>query len=100
MSLHLTFVYICVILWFRFLCNFAADGFCCVLDGSASWYYSGGLSFLDGQRGLKLAGLLHLYGICFHQIGMIAFRKKRHPLSFCRANCAKTVVLVCVCFVL
>jgi hypothetical protein len=36
---------------------------------------------------LKLAGLLHVN--CFHQIGMIAFIKLRHPLSFCRANCAE-----------
>jgi hypothetical protein len=37
---------------------------------------------------LMLAELLHVRGNCFHQIGMIAFRKIRHPLSFCRANCA------------
>jgi hypothetical protein len=38
---------------------------------------------------LKLVGLLHDHVICFHQIGMIAFIKLRHPLSFCRANCAE-----------
>ena len=38
---------------------------------------------------LMLAGLLHVHDNCFHQIGMIAFIKLRHPLSFCRANCAE-----------
>jgi hypothetical protein len=38
---------------------------------------------------LKIAGLLHVHVICFHKIGMIAFIKLRHPLSFCRANCAE-----------
>jgi hypothetical protein len=38
---------------------------------------------------LKLAGLLHVHVICFHQIVIIAFIKLRHPLSFCRANCAE-----------
>ncbi len=38
---------------------------------------------------LMLAELLHVHGNCFHQIGMIASIKLRHPLSFCRASCAK-----------
>ncbi len=38
---------------------------------------------------LTLADLLHVHVTCFHQIGMIAFIKLRHPLSFCRANCAE-----------
>ncbi len=53
----------------------------------------------DGQRGLELAGLLHLYVICFHQIGMIAVRKKRHPLVFLprelRQNRGTCVCLFC-----
>ncbi len=36
----------------------------------------------DGQRGLELAGLLHLCVIRFHQIGMIASKKLRHPYHF------------------
>ncbi len=32
-----------------------------------------------GQRGLELVGLLHLCFICFHQKGMIAYKKLRHP---------------------
>jgi hypothetical protein len=31
------------------------------------------------QRGLEPVGLLHLCVICFHQIGMIASKKLRHP---------------------
>jgi hypothetical protein len=67
-----------------------------MLDGSALWYYFGGLSFFffDGQRGLELAGLLHLCVICFHQIGMIA--SKKLSLPFCRANRARTVC-TCMC---
>ena len=38
--------------------------------------------FYAGQRGLELAGLLHLCIICFHQIGMIASKKLRHPYLF------------------
>ncbi len=45
-SLHSAFVFVFVILWFRFLCILAADGCCCVLDGSVLWYYSGGSSSL------------------------------------------------------
>jgi hypothetical protein len=37
---------------------------------------------------LMLAGLLHVHGNCFHQIGMIAFIKLRHPLSFFAARIA------------
>jgi hypothetical protein len=36
-----------------------------------------------GQRGLELVGLLHLYVICFHQIGMIASKKLGHPYLLC-----------------
>ncbi len=43
---------------------------------------------------LMLAGLLHVHDNCFHQIGMIAFIKLRHPLSFCR-NCVICVCLSC-----
>ena len=32
-----------------------------------------------GQLDLELVGLLHLCVICFHQIGMIASKKLRHP---------------------
>jgi hypothetical protein len=61
-----------------------------MLDGSSSWYYSGGSSlFTVVSVVLKLAGLLHVHVIWFHQVGMIAFIKLRHPLSFCRANCAE-----------
>ncbi len=38
-----------------------------------------GCLFYAGQRGLELVGLLHLCVICFHQIGMIASKKLRHP---------------------
>ncbi len=41
-----------------------------------------GCHFFDGQRGLELAGLLHLCVICFHQIVMIASKKLRHPYHF------------------
>ena len=41
-----------------------------------------GCHFPDGQRGLELAGLLRLYVICFHQIGMIASKKLRASLPF------------------
>jgi hypothetical protein len=63
-----------------------------MLGGPASWYYFDGLPFSDGQCGLEIAGLLHLCVICFHQIGMIASKKRGHPyLLFARANCARTV---------
>jgi hypothetical protein len=38
-----------------------------------------GFLLYAGQRGLGLVGLLHLCVICFHQIGMIASKKLRHP---------------------
>jgi hypothetical protein len=41
-----------------------------------------GCPFYAGQRGLELAGLLHLCIICFHPIGMIASKKLRHPYLF------------------
>jgi hypothetical protein len=41
-----------------------------------------GCLFSDGQRGLKLVGLLHLCAFCFHQIGMIASKKLRASLPF------------------
>jgi hypothetical protein len=48
---------------------------------------------------LMFVGLLHVQDNCFHQIGMIAFIKLRHPLSFLPRELRVTVVLVCVCFV-
>jgi hypothetical protein len=48
---------------------------------------------------LMPAELLHVHDNCFHQIGMIAFIKLRHPLSFLPRELRVTVVLVCVCFV-
>jgi hypothetical protein len=53
--------------------------------------------FSNGQRGLELAGLLHLCVICFHQIGMIAFKKTAGILTICRANCVRTVC-ICMCW--
>jgi hypothetical protein len=70
-----------------------------MLDGSASWYYFGGLSFYVGQRGLELAGLLHLCVMCFHQIEMIASKKLRHSYLFAARIAPKPCVLVCVCSV-
>ena len=70
-----------------------------MLDGWASWYYFGGVPFSDGQRGLELAGSLHLCVICFHQIGMIASKKLRHPYLFAALIAPEPCVLVCVCSV-
>jgi hypothetical protein len=52
-----------------------------------------------GQRGLELVELLHLCVICFHQIGMIASKKLRHPYHFAARIASEPCVLVCVCFV-
>ena len=48
-----------------------------------------GRLFYGGQRGFEACWVTVVHAICFHQIGMIAFIKLRHPLSFCRANCAE-----------
>jgi hypothetical protein len=69
-----------------------------MLDGSVSWYYFGELPFSDGQRGLELAGLLHLCVICFHQTGMIAFKKLSLPL-FAARIAPEPCVFVCACSV-
>ena len=68
---------------------FCGFGFLCVLLMrafflSVGWFglYGSapvGRLHYAGQRGLELVGLLHLYVICFHQIGMIASKKLRHP---------------------
>ncbi len=100
MSLHSTFVFVFVILWFRFLCILAADGCCCVLDGSFCMVLLRWVVFITMVSVvLMLAELLHVHDNCFHQIGMIAFIKLRHPLSFLPRELRVTVVLVCVCFV-
>ncbi len=81
-------------------CIFVADGYCCVLDGLVCMVLLRWVVFITMVSvSLMLAEFLHVHDNCFHQIGMIASIKLRHPLSFCRANCAKTVVLVCVCLV-
>ena len=58
-----------------------------------------GCHFSGGQRGLELAGLLRLCVICFHQIGMIASKKLRHPYLFAARIAPEPCVLVCVCSV-
>ncbi len=99
-SLNSTFVFVFGILWFRLLRILAADGCRCVLDGSVCMVLLRWVVFITMVSVvLMLAEFLHVHDNCFHQIGMIASIKLRHPLSFCRANCAKTVVLVCVCLV-
>jgi hypothetical protein len=75
---------------------FAADGCCCVVVFNVLLLV--GHLYYGGQRGLELAGLLHLYVICFHQTVMIAF-KKRHPYLFAARIAPKPCVLVCVCSV-
>jgi len=89
-SLNCTFVFVSVIVfWFRFLCILAADGCCCVLDGSVCMVLLRWVVFITMVSVvLMLAEFLHVHNNCFHQIGMIASIKLRHPLSFCRANCA------------
>jgi hypothetical protein len=68
--------------------------------GLVVWYYLWWVVFIMLVSVVSmLGGLLHVHDNCFHQIEMIASIKLRHPLSFCRAICARTVVLVCVCFV-
>ncbi len=57
-----------------------------------------GCHFSDGQRGLEIAGLLHLCVICFHQIGMIASKKLILPL-FAARIAPEPCVLVCACSV-
>ena len=99
MSLNSTFVFVFGILWFRLLRILAADGCRCVLDGSVCMVLLRWVVFITMVSvALILAELLHGHDNCFHQIEMIASIKLRHLLSFCRANCARTVVLVCICF--
>jgi hypothetical protein len=52
--------------------------------------------FSDGQRGLELAGLLHLCVVCFHQIGMIASKKLRASLPFAARIALEPCVFACV----
>jgi hypothetical protein len=49
-----------------------------------------------GQRGLGLVGILHLFVICFHQIGMIASKKLRAFLPFAARIASEPCVFVCV----
>jgi hypothetical protein len=82
-SLNSPFVFVFGILWFRLRYFLAADGCCCVLDGSVCmvllrWV----VFFMIVSVSLMLAEFLHVHDNCFHQIGMIAFIKLRHPLVF------------------
>ncbi len=53
-----------------------------------------GCFYYAGQRGLELVGLLHLCFICFHQKGMIASKKLRHPYHFAARIASEPCVLV------
>ncbi len=58
-----------------------------------------GRLFYDGQRGFEACWVTARSCYCFHQIGMIAFIKLRHPLSFLprelRENRGTCVCLSC-----
>ena len=52
-----------------------------------------------GLRGLEFVGLLHFCVMCFHQTGMIASKKLRHPYLFAALIAPEPCVLACVCSV-
>ena len=91
------FVLLCsLFLWLQFHCIFAAVGCCWMLDGLASWYYFGGLSFLSWST---------WFGACWVTASLCyllssnrddSFQKIKASLPFCRANCARTVC-TCMC---
>ena len=76
-----------------YFCGFGFFVFLMLLDVVVCWMVLHGTIlvgrlFYVGQRGFEFCWLTYVRVICFHQKGMIASIKIRHPLSFCRANCA------------
>ncbi len=92
--------------FFELYLVFCGPGFLCVLlmraFSGVGWFglYGSapvGRLYYVCQRGLELAGILHLCVICFHQIGMIAFKKKlRASLPFAARIASEPCVFECV----
>ncbi len=58
-----------------------------------------GFLLCGGLRGLEFVGLLHFCVMCFHQTGMIASKKLRHPYLLAALIAPEPCVLECVCSV-
>jgi hypothetical protein len=67
-----------------------------MLDGSASWYYFGGLSFFRWSAWFGACRVTASLCYSLSSNRDDSFQKTKASLPFCRANCARTVC-ACMC---
>ena len=92
--------YLCLLLlWFWFLCIFSAAGCWCMLDGSASWCCSGGLSSLRWSTWFGACWVTAFLCYLLSSNRDDSVQKTAASLPFAARIASEPCVLVCVCSV-
>ncbi len=97
-SLNSAFLRLCLLLlWFGFFCIFAAVGWRWMLDGSASWFYFGGLPIFRWSAWFEACWVTASLCYLLSSNRDDSVQKTAGILTICRANCVRTVC-ICMCW--